>query len=199
MGCFGYMCSSCKEQIVGDSFDGGERCVLIHKRHGEVIGQTVGKYNEYGGVIEDTLFRSDEEMENNPNSHAEICISEMDLDDSHSFQGRKMFMGLSIPVSDMKRVYIDDINDAELFRQLDAGVPREDIVRYSTEENWIKDNHEEKFKKFMDSLEDVVIKSGIIACHKVCFDKLTKAEQDNLPFSQSDPNQSWGDINPIYA
>lgn len=83
MGCFGYICPVCKTSIRGDCMSGGERCILIHKRHGVEIGRTEGHYAEYGDVIEDTQFRSTE-IEG-PNSHEEICRSEMNLSDSYEF------------------------------------------------------------------------------------------------------------------
>ena len=49
MGSFGYMCPVCETGIRGCYGDGGELCILIHKRHGEEIGRTEGHYNEYGG------------------------------------------------------------------------------------------------------------------------------------------------------
>lgn len=87
MGCFGYICKECGTSIRGDCHDGGEKCVLIHVRHGKEIGRVEGHYNEYGTVIEhdnvneDYRFRGD--GENNPNSHKEICHSEMYEKDSY--------------------------------------------------------------------------------------------------------------------
>lgn len=198
MGCFGYLCSVCEEQIVGDCFSGGEHSVLIHKRHGKEIGRTVGHYNEYGSVIEDKLFRSsDDEMGEHPNSHDEICTSEMTLDDSTSFGGRKLYRGKSIPVSFMRYRYQSEVamkmNEGKSLLA-DDRVWEEDILA-----RWEEDGHEEKYKAFLDTLEDVEPQSGIIACHKVCYDGLTPEEQENLPFSKDDPNQSWGEINPKFA
>ena len=80
MGCFGDICKGCGTPINGDCFTGGEKCILIHVRHGEILGKTEGHYNEYGGVIEDPTFRNDDES--NPNNHKEICSSEFDFKDS---------------------------------------------------------------------------------------------------------------------
>jgi len=66
-------------------------------------------------------------------------------------------------------------------------------------ERWEVDGHDEKYRSFLDTLEDAEELSGIIACHKVCYDKLTTKEQDSLPMSQTDSNQSWGEINPLFA
>ena len=51
MGSFGYMCPKC-----GKNVRAGELCVLRNVLHGEVIGQTIGHYDEYGGVDEDETF-----------------------------------------------------------------------------------------------------------------------------------------------
>lgn len=80
MGCFGYLCKGCGTPINGDCFTGGEKCILMHVRHGKVIGQTEGHYNEYGGVVEDPIYRNEDES--NPNNHKEICDSEFGLPDS---------------------------------------------------------------------------------------------------------------------
>lgn len=197
MGCFGYMCSSCNEQIVGDCFNGGERCVLIHKRHGEVIGQTVGKYNEYGGVIEDALFRSDEGS--HPNTHDEICKSEMMFEDSHCHDGRVLVNGKSVRKDGLKDVFINQIKREYTMKKMKETGKLEMLDEDDLYDSWEEDGRDEQYSEFVKSLEAAPSLSGIVACHKVCFDKLTKAEQDNLPFSQSDPNQSWGDINPIHA
>lgn len=83
MGCFGYICSVCETQIVGDCHAGGELCRLQHIRDDEVIGEVIGHYNEYGGVIEDETYRNDDD--DNPNNHDEICKSEFGLPESIHF------------------------------------------------------------------------------------------------------------------
>ena len=89
MGSFGYMCPVCETSIRGNFGEGGELCILIHKRHGEEIGRTEGHYNEYGGVVEDKYFRSDEETDasgkQNRNTHSYICQSEIEMPDSNAF------------------------------------------------------------------------------------------------------------------
>lgn len=197
MGCFGYMCSGCNEQIVGNTHKGGEHCVLIHKRHGVELGRTVGHYNEYGGVIEDALFRGDEN--NHPNSHSEICESEMMLADSHCFHGRMMVNGKSVRKDELKRSYINKVR-----RETTAKVYKETgeftmLDEYDILDEWKEAGHEEKYQSFVAALEPAPSHSGIIAAHKVCFDKLSKEEQELLPFSETDPNQSWGEVNPLYA
>ena len=52
MGCFGYICKECGTSIRGNCFTGGEKCVMIHVRHGKEMGRVEGHYDEYGRVIE---------------------------------------------------------------------------------------------------------------------------------------------------
>ena len=89
MGCFGYICPVCDTSIRGDCHNGGEHCILIHKRHGEEIGRAIGHYNEYGSVVENEHYRGDEEKypngKVNKNTHTEICRSEMSMKDSNAF------------------------------------------------------------------------------------------------------------------
>lgn len=209
MGCFGYLCSICEKQIVGNMHTGGEHCVLIHKRHDAEIGRTVGHYNEYGSVIEDALFRSDEN--NHPNSHSEISDSEMRLTDS---PGQLRFLdGQTFRKSIAKSFYTQEyaMYANEGFYDYAAkeyggkqnelvGVEKPKFVSsYDILSRWEEDDHEQKYQAFLDVLEDVEAHSGIIACHKYCYDQLSKEEQESLPFSKDDPNQSGGEINPVYA
>lgn len=86
MGCFGYICKGCGTPINGNCFTGGEKCVMIHVRHGKEMGRVEGHYDEYGrvveqeGIDEELKFRGDG---NGINSHIEICNSEFNMDDSY--------------------------------------------------------------------------------------------------------------------
>ena len=86
MGCFGFICKGCGTPINGNCFTGGEKCVMIHVRHGKEVGRVEGHYDEYGRVIEqegmdeEVKFRGDG---NGINSHMEICTSEFGLEDSY--------------------------------------------------------------------------------------------------------------------
>lgn len=82
MGCFSYICPVC-----GLSIRAGEKCVLIHKRNGVLLGKTEGRYDSYGGVEEDNDFRG----ESGPNSHIQICVSEFSLSTSY-LHGRMRVM-----------------------------------------------------------------------------------------------------------
>lgn len=196
MGCFGYLCSVCDKQIVGNCFHGGEECVLIHKRHGVEIGRAIGHYDEYGKVLEDETFRNDEE--GNPNSHSEICDSEMSFSDSHSFDGLLFVDGETIRKGDVKRVFINQIR-REMAHAIyhETGV-FETIDSSEIEENWEERGYNERFIKFVLDAEVVKSESGIVASHKYCYDNLSNDEKKNLRISDADPDQSWGEINPLY-
>ena len=97
MGCFGYICKGCGTSIRGNCHSGGEKCVMIHVRHGQEMGRVEGHYDEYGRVIEqegldeELVFRGEG---NGINSHTEICRSEFDFNDSHySAINNKIFNG----------------------------------------------------------------------------------------------------------
>ena len=86
MGCFGYICKGCGTPINGRCHTGGEKCVMIHVRHGKEMGRVEGHYDEYGRVIEqegideELRFRGEGE---GINSHYEICNSEFNMEDSY--------------------------------------------------------------------------------------------------------------------
>ncbi len=86
MGCFGYICKECGTPINGNCFTGGEKCVMIHVRHGKEMGRVEGHYDEYGRVVEQEGM--DEELRfrgegSGINSHTEICSSEFNMEDSY--------------------------------------------------------------------------------------------------------------------
>lgn len=91
MGCFGYICKGCGTSIRGDYHRGGEKCVMIHVRHGVEMGRVEGHYDEYGRVVEEVglpeemKFRGDSDIDSHYiNSHYEICESEMRMKDSYN-------------------------------------------------------------------------------------------------------------------
>lgn len=86
MGCFGYMCRHCHTPINGRHYGGGEKCVLIHIRHGKELGRIEGHYDEYGRVVEDANLPDEQRYRGDGdgiNSHKEICESEFRLKDSY--------------------------------------------------------------------------------------------------------------------
>lgn len=86
MGCFGYICKGCGTPINGRCHTGGEKCVMIHVRHGKEMGRVEGHYDEYGRVVEqdgldeELVFRGEGK---GINSHYEICESEFNMEDSY--------------------------------------------------------------------------------------------------------------------
>lgn len=221
MGCFGYICPVCSTSIRGHCYHGGEKCVLIHKRDGKELGRTEGHYDEYGRVIEDKIFRNDDK--NNINSHEEICKSEFGLTNSYSFGENKILPNKKVvrmnyfesmvwhfldnhdwnelrtnPV--FKKAFekteneiknLSNFDESKLDTYLHLMLPSNLEIEYEKQvvnviREWIK------------SLPIYMGESGIIAAHSKCFHSLTKEEQDALPFSKNDPDQSWGKIRKKY-
>ena len=225
MGCFGYICKGCGTSIRGDAISGGENCVMIHVRHGKELGRCEGHYDEYGRVIEDKIFRNDEE--NNINNHKEICKSEFDLKDSYGYLDRfRIYNGEEVSWFEFTEKYTEneliknnwDIEKCEFFKYLDE----ENIKTIrSLEQNLeklpeeIKDNVRQVI---LISIKDCLTKeyaisekywslprakrdtySGIVAWHSKCYHKATEEEKQDLTPSKSDPNQSWGKIRKKYS
>lgn len=218
MGCFGYICRKCGTAIRGDCHKGGENCVLIHVRHGVEIGRAVGHYGEYGDVIEDKLFRSSEKEneEGNPNSHTEICTSEMRLKDSFNFYGFRIYNGvpttlngvfyserckLEAPLKEERdKIYSDHKEGIITEEQCNERIieVREKLKEMDEWENRQKIN--KNLQAIWDSLEipkDFKY-SGIVAWHKKCYDEASDEEKNDLTPSLTDPNQSWGRVRKKY-
>jgi hypothetical protein len=83
MGLFSYECKHCKSSIRFDGYK-GETAILFHVKHNEIIGQTVGEYDGYGGVKEDTEFNRNK---TSLNSSEAIFESRHKLSDSNMFSG----------------------------------------------------------------------------------------------------------------
>jgi hypothetical protein len=188
MGCFGYICKGCDTQIVGKCFGGGELCILKHVRHGEVLGECTGHYNEYGTVIEEneeTGFRSEE---GGINSHDEICKSEFDLKDS-----RYYYQMIDSRIVDGKITSFDRYKSDKHFELFIKYKDDKELLSKKLDE--FEDSYEElmkEFKKF--PLVDFTAKSGIVAWHVKCHNEATEEQRVNLTPSKHDPNQSWGDV-----
>lgn len=159
MGCFGYICVGC-----GKSIRYGERAVLKHIRHGEVLGETVGTYDSYGRVMEDSTYRSFDP--NNINGHDEICKSEFDLSDSEGCRG-KLYKGK--PVKWLE------------YRKIKVGEGIEDLSQEMYDE-W--DN--------LMAVLPSQVKSGTEAWHEYCYNRATEETKDQHRISEGDPDQSWG-------
>lgn len=241
MGCFGYICPVCNTQIVGDCFNGGELCRLKHVRQGKLIGETVGHYNEYGGVMEDKDYRGEDHTvdgASNPNSHSEICDSEFGRADSHHFGSNKIlpsgdilstsclsltgilvgnaeyqlveYLQNGINTNPVVKSYakkiIEAVNYAELLRRKCWETHnKEDRMKARKAEFdvyiLVDNDGDEDYKKFKEAVWELVSalpiaqgSSGTIAVHEKCYQSLSKEEQDKLPFSLPDPDQSWGEV-----
>lgn len=231
MGSFGYICPVCKTAIIGDCFNGGEKCILIHKRNGKEVGRTEGHYGEYGNVIEDKEFRGDNES---INSHEEICKSEFGLEDSYKFGHKKVDKDGAVYNCGIFHNHIKAFVFNNSIEELESNPVFDNVIKKSKEifseiykdfDKKLKKDDYNKFLKFtlMTQIESDIhfesrgelynyinnwckenlkpwdgVKSGIIAVHSKCYNSLSKEEQDNLPFSESDPNQSWGEVREEY-
>jgi len=113
MGSFSYLCNGC-----GTSLRANEHVVLKHLRHGQVLGETQGHYDDCGRVIEDPVFRDDDRAAAtgyqrpavgsanfNPNSHMEMCDSDFDFADSGGDEGyaNRIYQGQSLSKEDYAR------------------------------------------------------------------------------------------------
>lgn len=158
MGNFSYICNHCKEAIKI-----GENVHLKHIRHGFIQGETEGEYDGYGRIVEDEMFRNNNEY--NINSHLEMWNSEFNLLDS-IYVDKKFYNGKWINWMEYR-------------------------YQYSTVEKG-EDLSKEMYELW-DSLEKYTpkkIASGIAAWHLECW--LVEDENRNvLEISEEDPEQGW--------
>lgn len=173
MGSFGYMCPKC-----GKNVRAGELCVLRNVLHGEVIEQTTGHYDEYGGVDEDETF--DVGMSGN------LCFNYEDS--SYKVEVSRVHNGKLIEYFWYHAAKYDEYwsKFKEICKKLEAG----EIV----EEYPQSPDRNETLAEFMAlPVPDwSIARSGVSAYHKYCFDRLSNEEKDkNIP-SRTDPDQSWG-------
>ena len=226
MGCFGYLCKGCGTQIVGNCWEGGEKCVMIHVRSGKELGRVEGHYDEYGRAIEEenrsNRFRGDGK---GINSHSEICASEFSMKDSYGHHNQKrVFNGKACDLRTYAstRVAYDlmennfEIRESFIYPHLDqltkAFVEKQmekvedkcaDLKKISRSldliDIFIKSNcynDELPFVKEFDKLPLAQNQtySGIVAWHSKCYHEATPEQQSDLTPSESDPNQSWGEV-----
>jgi hypothetical protein len=182
MGCFGYICKGCGTPINGDCFIGGEKCMLIHVRHGEEIGRVEGHYDEYGRVIEQEglpeaeRYRGDD---SGPNGHEAICKSEFGLADSLCLlQSSRIYKGQELSFFQFA-----------VAKSLEAGVVL-DVNPFSHAE------YECEFNAL--PIPKRAHYSGTAAWHSLCYHRATTEERNDLTPSDSDPNQSCGRIRKKY-
>jgi hypothetical protein len=191
MGCFGYICKGCGTPINGDCFAGGEKCVLIHVRHGEEIGRVEGRYDEYGRVIDQEGLPDEERFRGRGdgiNGHSEICNSEFQFDDSYlRLQGIRVYRGqevsfdryITIKKQELRKKHGNEIGDNFWNRKLSNYV----YERYFNNLEYPK---RDKY-------------SGTAAWHSLCYNQASEAEKADLTPSDNDPNQSWGEIREKFA
>ena len=189
MGCFGYICKGCGTPVRGDCFNGGELCHMKHVRHGEVIGEVTGHYDEYGRVIEQDkdqpgAFRG---YVDGPNSHREICKSEFDFEDSDGSHLNYM------RIIDGERISWDtflSIRHFEIYIKFKDHA--EGMESALTELEKSHDALREEFDSYPKVERE--IKSGIAVWHKKCYDKATDEQRADLTPSAPDPDQSCGKV-----
>jgi len=189
MGCFGFVCKGCGTPINGDSTIGGEKCIMIHVRHGKEIGRIEGHYDEYGRVIEQENLPANERyrgFHEGLNGHSEICNSESCLDDSYFrinekrvYQGREIdYQHYSFLMIQTIREAIPDLNEAEAeFLKQEA-------------------DYEKQFAALPKAKRETY--SGTAAWHNLCYSRAPEQEKLDLTPSMDDPRQSWGRIRKKY-
>ena len=184
MGCFGYICKGCGTPINGNALSGGEKCVMIHVRHGKEIGRVEGHYDEYGRVVEqENLPESDRYRGNcsGPNGHAAICDSEFSLDDSYyRLSGLRVYRQREVTYSQFSTVAKNELyaiynkTKAErIFEKMESGGILESkyaALPVPTREHY----------------------SGTVAWHSYCYNMASTEAKANLTPSETDSNQSWG-------
>ncbi len=172
MGSFGYMCPKC-----GTNVRAGELCVLRNILHGEVIGQTVGHYDEYGSVDEDETF--------DVGTSGNLCFNYEDS--SYKIETHRLYNGELIEYFDyyMDKMHEHLTKSIEVCRKIKAGEAVE-LPNMPTRDELLAE-----FQTF--PVPDwSLARSGVSAYHKYCFDRLSDEEKaKNIP-SRTDPDQSWG-------
>lgn len=161
MGCFGYICVKCDSAVRE-----GERAVLKHIRHGEVLGETRGVYDSYGGVEEDDNYRGDHD---GINGHMSIWTSEFVFPDSEGYDA-KTYKNKPVTWMEYRSVKVsegvEDLSD-EIYKEW-ASLP------YAPKPS--------------------VPRSGVEAWHEYCYDRGRNTDElkKQHMISKGDPNQSWG-------
>ena len=190
MGCFGYICKGCHTPINGDCLVGGEKCVLIHVRHGEETGRVEGHYDEYGRVSEQEFLPEEDRFRGyckGPNGHRAVCDSEYSLEDSYyRLQGLRLYCGLEIK-------YIDFVVQKKRKMFADPIDPDPDSQWEALESSGI---FEREYAALPIPRRDRY--SGMVAWHSLCYKQASAQARADLTPSDTDPNQSWGRIRKKY-
>ena len=183
MGNYSYLCNDC-----GLSIRGGEKAVLRHVRHGQVLGEARGAYDGYGGVDEDNLFSdgtgddwssSDDSaifaggkgVSAQPNSHRQIWLSQFSFEDSDGFiSGARVLNGKPLTWMGF-RAAAPSLGLKDLSPEMYA--KWETLTPY-------RETHKE------------APRSGVEAWHARCFDRAGDEAKKAHVISKGDPDQSWG-------
>lgn len=168
MGLFSYICPKC-----GTAVRYGEKCVLRHIRHGELLGTASGTYDGYGRVMEDGAYRNDAPC--NINSHDQIWKSEYCFEDSKFFRAK---------------IYEGKLVDWTEFVCMYTGKPWKEVGE-------IPESAYALWKTLPDFTPKHFV-SGTSAYHKYCFERITDAEKERLILSKRDPDQGCGKIREKY-
>lgn len=205
---FGYICPGCNTPI-----NEGEFCTLQHYRHGKLIGEATGRYEDFGGIVGNDSFRRGKGR----NSPKEIYISEFELEDSYMYGTRR-----ATPSGGVVYIYPSDLDiskgtpEREVLEEVYKTIEEEEIksfcldlmeARDELDSCPLDDTYMEKCDNF-DSMESTIlytvllkkyndyvltlplsneIQSGIKAFHVACRDKI-----DVVPFSEPDPDCGFG-------
>lgn len=219
MGCFGYLCKGCGTPINGDCFSGGEKCILIHARHGIEIARVEGHYNEYGSVIEQNDLPEHERFRGNSdglNGHKEICNSEMYFEDSYlGLSEKRVYRNQELTYLEFARLFRTEIELIDPFqhpkyRKIDVNKRKEihdklrldpdGAVRMARMNLWeylyTEGIYEAEFVRLGFPKREKY--SGIVAWHSLCYTKASEEQRVALIPSDSDPNQSWGPVRKKY-
>lgn len=181
MGCFGFICKGCGTPIRGNCFTGGEKCVMIHVRHGEEVGRVEGHYDEYGRVIEQEGLSEEEKFRGDNdsiNGHNEICKSEFGLSDSYEeLESKKQYNGKIIDFYKFVMLYCEkelckvdyDISKANFYRSLlsySSKIPKIKEKLLKVKEYYVN------YKKYKDVNKEMaeVYASGIVTFTLSAFD-----------------------------
>lgn len=211
MGCFGYICKGCGTSIRGSCFTGGEKCILIHVRHGKEVGRVEGHYDEYGRIIEQESLPENEKYRgdhNGINGHSEICKSEFDLPDSYLKLAylriyRGEIMDYTLYLREKLNEIHDILNSDELLNNHQGKMEQIKEIAKTNESTaiamarslildyWMDNN---KFSKNYNALPKpkADVYSGTVAWHSKCYTKAAKEGNPDLIPSDNDPNQSGG-------
>lgn len=181
MGCYSYICNHCHGNLRG-----GEKVHLTHVRHGQVLGEVEGTYNEYGSVKEETTFdKWDGVPSTDPNCHDEVMASCFDFKDSAQLE-----------LQEQVRIYEGKEYDFLAFVDMKC---MENPDKYSSSKWWphpsldwyIRDQFIPEFEA-LEYAKGFEPASGVAAYHARCYDVAKKKGTLTMTPSKSDPDQGCG-------